>query len=59
MTGKDAKRMKEPEEEIDQLVPIHMAQVFSYLKSIGFHLGLLIKINVTRLKAGIRRIGVA
>ncbi len=51
--------MKEPEEEIDRLVPIHRAQVFSYLKSIGFHLGLLIKINVTRLKAGIRRIGVA
>ena len=48
--------MKEPEEEIDQLAPIHMARVISDLKSAGFPLGRLINFNVTRLKDGIRRI---
>lgn len=46
--------MKEPAAEIDQLASIHRAQVISYLKSTGIPLGLLININVTRLKDGIR-----
>ena len=41
---------------IDALAPIHQAQVISYLKLGGFHLGLLLNFNVRVLKDGIRRI---
>ena len=41
---------------VDQLVPIHTAQVMSYLKATGHHLGLLINFNVVRLKDGVKRV---
>jgi len=40
---------------VDQLHPIHEAQLFSYLKLSGKRLGLLINFNVTLLKNGIKR----
>ncbi len=42
---------------VDALAPIHSAQLLSYLKLSGCHLGLLINFNVERLKnGGIQRI---
>jgi GxxExxY protein len=41
---------------IDALAPIHKAQVISYLRAMGLHLGLLINFNVPVLRAGIQRI---
>lgn len=40
---------------IDGLLPIHEAQVISYLKLSGKKIGLLINFNVKLLKSGIRR----
>jgi GxxExxY protein len=40
----------------EKLLPIHHAQVLSYLKSTGYHLGLLINFNERLLRDGIRRI---
>lgn len=40
---------------VDQLHPIHEAQLLSYLKLSGKRLGLLINFNVTLLKNGIKR----
>jgi GxxExxY protein len=41
---------------VETLAPIHKAQVISYLKATGLHLGLLINFNVPILRAGIQRI---
>jgi GxxExxY protein len=41
---------------VDALSSIHDAQVISYLKSTGLHLGLLINFHVSVLKHGIRRV---
>jgi GxxExxY protein len=41
---------------IEMLAPIHKAQVISYLKVTGLHLGLLINFNTVLLKDGIKRI---
>ncbi len=41
---------------VDALAPIHKAQVISYLKAMGLHLGLLINFNASVLKDGIQRI---
>ena len=41
---------------VEALLPIHQAQVISYLKATGFHLGLLINFNVEVLKNGVKRI---
>ena len=41
---------------VDQLAPIHEAQVLSYLKLTGAPLGLLINFNVPVLRDGLRRI---
>ncbi len=41
---------------VEKLVPIHQAQLLSYLKLSGHTVGLLINFNVTVLKQGIRRI---
>jgi len=41
---------------VDQLMPIHQAQVLSYLKLSGCKIGLLINFNVKLLKTGIQRI---
>lgn len=41
---------------IDRLLPIHSAQLLSYLKLSGCKVGLLINFNVKILKSGLRRI---
>jgi GxxExxY protein len=41
---------------VDDLAPIHEAQVLSYLKLSGLRVGLLINFNVMVLKRGLRRI---
>jgi GxxExxY protein len=41
---------------VEALAPIHTAQVLSYLKATGGHIGLLINFNVVRLRSGIKRI---
>lgn len=41
---------------IDQIMPIHQAQILSYLKLSGCKIGLLINFNVKLLKNGIQRI---
>ena len=41
---------------VDKLMPIHSAQLVSYLKLSGCKLGLLINFNVTLLKTGIIRL---
>jgi len=40
---------------VDRLAPVHEAQVLTYLKLSGLHLGLLINFHVQLLKQGIRR----
>jgi GxxExxY protein len=41
---------------VDDLAPIHRAQVLSYLRTTGLTLGLLINFNVKVLKDGLKRI---
>jgi GxxExxY protein len=41
---------------VDAVNPVHEAQLLSYLKSSGKHIGLIINFNVPRLKDGIKRI---
>ncbi len=40
---------------VDHLHPVHEAQLLSYLKLSGRHLGLLLNFNIPRLKEGIKR----
>lgn len=40
---------------VDQLLPIHEAQLLTYLKLGGYHIGYLINWNVPLIKNGIRR----
>ncbi|MFB3880312.1 MAG: GxxExxY protein [Armatimonadota bacterium] len=40
---------------VDELLPIHEAQLLTYLRLTGIHLGLLINFNVPLLRQGIRR----
>jgi GxxExxY protein len=40
----------------DQLQPVHLAQVLTYLKLGGFPTGLLVNFNVTVLRRGLRRL---
>jgi len=41
---------------VEKLLPIHVAQLLSYLKLGGYKLGLLINFNVPHLRQGIRRV---
>jgi GxxExxY protein len=41
---------------VEQLLPIHDAQLLTYLKLAGFERGLLLNFNVRRMKEGIRRL---
>ncbi len=41
---------------VEKLLPIHDAQMLSYLKLSGCRVGLLINFNVMMLKSGIRRL---
>jgi len=40
---------------VSKLLPVHEAQLLSYLKLGGFRVGLLVNFHVLRLKDGIRR----
>ena len=40
---------------IEALLPVHSAQLLTYLKSSGKHVGLLINFNVTMLTKGLKR----
>jgi GxxExxY protein len=40
---------------VEQLLPLHEAQLLSYLKSTGIRVGLLINFNVKQLKTGMKR----
>ena len=41
---------------VENLLPLHLAQVLTYLKLSGYQLGLLINFNVPHLRDGIRRV---
>ena len=41
---------------VDKVLPIHEAQLLSYLKMSKLKIGLLLNFNVTRLKYGIKRL---
>jgi GxxExxY protein len=41
---------------VEKLLPVHTAQLISYLRLRGHKLGLLINFNVPHLRQGIRRI---
>lgn len=41
---------------VEQLAPVHTAQVISYLKLSGKRLGLLLNFNVVHLRLGIKRL---
>ena len=41
---------------VEELLPIHMAQLMTYLKLSGNHLGFLLNWNVKLMKHGIRRV---
>ncbi|MCU0370593.1 MAG: GxxExxY protein [Bacteroidales bacterium] len=41
---------------VEQIIPIHKAQLLTYMKLSGKHLGLLINFNVVSLKDGITRL---
>ena len=41
---------------VEQLLPVHQAQVMSYLRMSGFRVGLLLNFNVRVLKQGLKRI---
>jgi GxxExxY protein len=41
---------------VKELVPIHEAQLMTYMKLTGCKVGLLINFNVTKLKDGVRRL---
>jgi GxxExxY protein len=41
---------------VESLLPIHQAQLLSYLKTTGHSLGLLINFNSPQLRAGVKRV---
>jgi GxxExxY protein len=41
---------------VEKLQPLHLAQVLTYLKLSGYHVGLIINFNVPHLRDGIRRV---
>lgn len=41
---------------VEQILPIHEAQVFTYLRLTGSRVGLLLNFNVVSMKKGIKRI---
>lgn len=41
---------------VDRVIPVHKAQLLSYLKMTGLSLGLLINFNVPRLTQGVTRV---
>jgi GxxExxY protein len=43
---------------IDLILPVHLAQVMTYLKLTGYRVGLLFNFNTTILRHGLRRVTV-
>jgi len=41
---------------VERLLPVHLAQLLSYLRLSGLQLGLLLNFNVPHLRQGIRRV---
>jgi GxxExxY protein len=41
---------------VEKLLPVHVAQLLSYLRLSGLKLGLLLNFNVPHLRQGIRRV---
>jgi len=41
---------------VERILPVHSAQVITYLKLTGYRLGLLINFNVALIRDGIRRL---
>ena len=41
---------------IEHVLPVHRAQLITYLRLSGHHLGFLINFNVARIKDGIKRV---
>lgn len=41
---------------VDAVLPVHQAQLYSYMKMTGIHLGLLVNFNVPLIKDGIKRL---
>ena len=41
---------------VEKLLPIHSAQLLSYLRLGGYHLGFLLNFNTTHLRHGIKRV---
>ena len=41
---------------VEELAPVHVAQVVSYLKAFGRSLGLLLTFNVKLMRTGVRRV---
>src|SRR5258708_2064985 len=41
---------------VEALLPLHLAQLMTYLKLSGHHVGLLINFNVPHLRQGLRRV---
>jgi GxxExxY protein len=41
---------------VENIHPVHLAQVVTYLKLTGYPAGLLLNFNVTSLRAGLRRL---
>ena len=41
---------------VDQIHPVHLAQVITYLKLTGHPVGLLLNFNVTSLRMGLKRL---
>jgi GxxExxY protein len=41
---------------VHQITPVHLAQLITYLKLSGLHLGFLINWNVPRIRDGLRRV---
>ena len=40
---------------VEHLLPVHEAQLLTYLKMSGYHIGLLMNFHTLRLKDGLRR----
>ena len=41
---------------VEVVIPVHLAQVITYLKLTGYPAGLLMNFNTTSLRAGLRRL---
>ena len=41
---------------VEDILPVHQAQLMTYLKLSNMHLGFLVNFNVPLIKAGIKRI---